>query len=140
MCGITGIINQLNTPIDKHQLEKISNLMQHRGPDSQGFFIKNNVGFAHNRLSLLDLTDCANQPFKNEHFVLVFNGEIYNWQILRKELETVGVIFNTTSDTEVLFHALIIWGVENTLNKISGMFAFVWHDIRENIAYIIIAA
>jgi asparagine synthase (glutamine-hydrolysing) len=137
MCGIAGIINQSNSQIDANQLKFISDLMQHRGPDSQGFYTNNNVGFAHNRLSLLDLTDSANQPFKNENYVLVFNGEIYNWQELRKELEATGATFNTTSDTEVLFHALIIWGVENTLNKLKGMFAFVWYNIKENTAYLV---
>ena len=137
MCGIAGIINSSKTPIDARQLEEISNIMQHRGPDAQGFYINENVGFAHNRLSLLDLSNNANQPFKNENYALVFNGEIYNWQSLRAELESTGAIFTTTSDTEVLFKGLTIWGVENTINKLKGMFAFVWHNIKENTVYLV---
>lgn len=137
MCGIAGIINSSKTPIDARQLEEISNIMQHRGPDAQGFYINENVGFAHNRLSLLDLSNNANQPFKNENYALVFNGEIYNWQSLRAELETTGAQFTTTSDTEVLFKGLTIWGVENTINKLKGMFAFVWHNIKENTVYLV---
>ena len=63
MCGIAGIINSSKTPVDARQLEEISNIMQHRGPDAQGFYINENVGFAHNRLSLLDLTERTNKFF-----------------------------------------------------------------------------
>ncbi len=132
MCGIAGIITHSNNLVDQNQLKLISDIMQHRGPDAQGFYTNNNVGFAHNRLSLLDLSTNANQPFKNEHYSLVYNGEIYNWKAIRTELSELNIPFHTSSDTEVLFQALNHWGVEKTLTKINGMFAFAWYNIQEN--------
>jgi asparagine synthase (glutamine-hydrolysing) len=132
MCGIAGIINSSKTPIDARQLEEISDFMQHRGPDAQGFFTHQNVGLAHNRLSLLDLSTNANQPFKNDTHALVFNGEIYNWKDLRSELEYAGSKFYTNSDTEVLFIALTVWGLDYTLSQLKGMFAFAWYELQEN--------
>jgi asparagine synthase (glutamine-hydrolysing) len=130
MCGISGLVKPTNQKVDLSHLKFISDEMQHRGPDSQGFWHEENIGLSHNRLSLLDLSESANQPYQNHRFKLVFNGEIYNWKSLKSELETLGVVFKTTSDTEVLFHGLIVWGVENTLSKLKGMFAFAWFDTQ----------
>jgi asparagine synthase (glutamine-hydrolysing) len=137
MCGISGIISKANLSVDQHQLKSISDIMQHRGPDSQGFFTHQNVGLAHNRLSLLDLSSNGNQPFKNDTHALIFNGEIYNWKELRSELEYGGTKFNTNSDTEVLFLALQIWGLEYTLKQLKGMFAFAWYNIQENQLFLV---
>ena len=137
MCGIAGIVTKANLTVDQHQLKSISDVMQHRGPDSQGFFTHQNVGLAHNRLSLLDLSSNGNQPFKNETHALIFNGEIYNWKELRCELEYGGAKFTTNSDTEVLFVALQIWGLEYTLKQLKGMFAFAWYNIQENQLFLV---
>ena len=132
MCGISGIIKNEGTKIDVSQLKLISDLISHRGPDSQGFWYEKNVGLSHNRLSLLDLSENANQPFQNERYKLIFNGEIYNWKQLRAELSDNNFTFHTSSDTEVLFHGLIFWGIETTLSKLKGMFAFAWFDTLSN--------
>ena len=128
MCGISGIVKRKGQQIDVAHLHMISSLMSHRGPDSQGFWNEENIGLSHNRLSLLDLSENANQPFQNERYKLIFNGEIYNWKNLRSELSEQNITFFTSSDTEVLFHGLIHWGIETTLAKLKGMFAFAWYD------------
>lgn len=137
MCGISGIIKKQSVKVEESDLLKLAQTMKHRGPDALGIFRNNNVGFSHNRLSLLDLSAAANQPFKNENFVLTYNGEIYNWKNLKSELELLGIVFKTTSDTEVLFWGIIEWGLENTLQKLNGMFAFSWHDIKENKIFLV---
>ncbi|MFM7681296.1 MAG: asparagine synthase (glutamine-hydrolyzing) [Bacteroidota bacterium] len=122
MCGITGSIH---TKLNLHQaLAKI----KHRGPDADGLFENELIQFGHVRLSIIDLTDGANQPFENavNGSVLVFNGEIYNYKELRKELES-GHQFQTQSDTEVLFVGLQRYGIDY-VHKLQGMFAFAFYD------------
>ena len=104
-------------------------IQHHRGPDSTGFAEFPHVLFAHNRLSLIDLHERSNQPFVNNRYCLVYNGEIYNFRELREEIvRDLQIEFTGTSDTEVLFHALINWGPKITLNRIQGMFAFAFYD------------
>lgn len=133
MCGIAGVyqLNGRKVPIEA--VEAIGALMNHRGPDNFGFTSFEKLGFSHNRLSLLDLSSAANQPFKNEDYVLTFNGEIYNFFQIRERLtRDYGVQFKTTSDTEVLFYSLINHGIEETLKQIKGMFAFAFYDKSKN--------
>jgi asparagine synthase (glutamine-hydrolysing) len=132
MCGILGIIKSENKTVSIDELNVKLSITNHRGPDSTGTFIHENIGFGHNRLSLLDLTENSNQPFYDDRFVLVFNGEIYNWKNLKEELINEGVNFKTSSDTEVLFFGLKKWGVEKTLTNLKGMFAFSWFDKSEH--------
>ena len=132
MCGISGIVKRKGQQINVAHLQMISSLMSHRGPDSQGFWNEENIGLSHNRLSLLDLSENANQPFQDERYKLIFNGEIYNWKNLRSELSEQNITFFTSSDTEVLFHGLIHWGIETTLAKLKGMFAFAWYDCNSH--------
>ncbi len=106
--------------------------MTHRGPDNFGFELRGKVAFAHNRLSLLDLSDAANQPFSNARYSLIYNGEIYNFQENRDRLEKeYGISFETTSDTEVLFYSLIHEGIDKCLSTTKGMFAFAFYDETE---------
>ncbi len=126
MCGISGFINYSNQTIELRHLEKMLSIQHHRGPDFQGIFYKGFVGFAHNRLSLLDLSNQGNQPFEDNEFVLVYNGEIYNYLELKKELPPFD--YQSSSDTAVLFHAIKVWGIDKTLSKIQGMFAFSWYN------------
>ncbi|WP_347175239.1 asparagine synthase (glutamine-hydrolyzing) [Polaribacter uvawellassae] len=127
MCGISGVIgNNLNEDV----LSKMIATQKHRGPDSSGKYVKNGVCLGHNRLSIIDLTDAANQPFidKTERYILVFNGEIYNYLELKSELEDYN--FKTNSDTEVLLAAYIKWGKE-CLHRLNGMFSFAIWDSTE---------
>ncbi|MGB3478347.1 MAG: asparagine synthase (glutamine-hydrolyzing) [bacterium] len=130
MCGIFGIVT--DKKINREVVEKATRLMKHRGPDDFGVTIlKNgavNVGLGHQRLSILDLSKAGHQPMCNEDesIYIVYNGEIYNFCELRRNLESKGHIFKSKTDTEVIIHAYEEWGVD-CLSKFTGMFAFgIW--------------
>jgi asparagine synthase (glutamine-hydrolysing) len=122
MCGIIGAIN-----IEKSKIEKGLNKLHHRGPDAQQIYSKDGVTLGHARLSILDLNQGANQPFRIDNEIIVFNGEIYNYKLLKSLLESKGISFNTTSDTEVLLQWLINEGIEG-IKDVEGMFAFAWYS------------
>jgi asparagine synthase (glutamine-hydrolysing) len=129
MCGIAGIIGK---NASKDILLKMTNAQKHRGPDYTGFWLDENVCFGHNRLSIIDLSENANQPFQDEEerYQLIFNGEIYNYLELKNELD---YNFVTSSDTEVLFAAYLKWG-KACLNKLNGMFSFaVWDSVDKKL-------
>lgn len=133
MCGIAGIYNKNDREVSLELVESIGSMMTHRGPDNFSCFGLRKLGVSHNRLSLLDLSPAANQPFKNDDYTLVYNGEIYNFQEIRKRLEReYNIDFETTSDTEVLFYSLIYDGVHNCLKQIKGMFAFGFYDKKKD--------
>ena len=118
---------------DLDRLTASAALIRHRGPDSVGVHREAGIGLVHTRLSLVDLNERSNQPFwdPSQRFCLIYNGEIYNFKALREDLEGRQVKFTTTSDTEVLLHCLIVYGVELTLQKLEGMFAFAFYDKQE---------
>lgn len=129
MCGIAGIVQLNNRPVDKWRLEKMNQAMRHRGPDGEGFWLDGSVGLGHTRLAIIDLST-GDQPIQSEAgTVAIFNGEIYNFRDLRSELQKRGHIFRTTSDTEVLLYAYDEWGKE-MLRRLNGMFAFAILDPR----------
>jgi len=130
MCGIAGIWNRNNNSISKSELELMIKKMRHRGPDAKGIWMSQNFGLGHSRLKIIDLSNRANQPFTNGEDVLVFNGEIFNFKELKKQLPSMKK-YKTSSDTEVLFHSLKYWGTE-ALNKIEGQFAFAFFDKKSN--------
>jgi asparagine synthase (glutamine-hydrolysing) len=130
MCGIAGIWNRQGNPIRDGDLNHMVNKMKHRGPDAKGSWVNHNLGLGHSRLKILDLSDNANQPFTDGKDVLVFNGEIFNFKELKKELPD-SHNYKTTSDTEVLFKSLQHWGVD-VLNKIEGQFAFAFFNKNAN--------
>lgn len=133
MCGIAGIFNNNGNRVSADLLESIGCTMTHRGPDNFDCVVFDRIGMSHNRLSLLDLSDAANQPFQNKDYLLTYNGEIYNFQIIRARLEKeYNINFKTTSDTEVLFYSLINDGIEACLKEIKGMFAFAFYDKKKN--------
>ena len=134
MCGIFGIVHRDGKRVpEPERLRETIRRLGHRGPDGSGFYAEPGVGLAHTRLSLVDLSDRSAQPFWDEErrFCLVYNGEIYDFQALRKELAKQGVHFRTTSDTEVVLQSLIHRGAEATLPRLRGMFAFALYDTRE---------
>lgn len=134
MCGISGIFSP--TPVDQRLIESMVKALAHRGPDAQGTFIyRGDLGVAlgHNRLSIIDLSAEANQPFTTTdgRYVIVFNGEVYNFQTLRKELSDVhGSKFRTSSDTEVVLEAFVVWGPAMA-SRLEGMFALAIFDQLE---------
>jgi asparagine synthase (glutamine-hydrolysing) len=129
MCGIAGYFG--NLVLDPNCLKQASQALKHRGPDDEGFYTNkfqdNNVALVHRRLRIIDLEERSNQPFIFNNTVLVFNGEIYNFKEIRKQLEELGHVFRTSGDTEVLAHALDQWE-ENALQKLEGMWAFAWYN------------
>lgn len=132
MCGITGFIN--DAPIDTKgtTLKKMTDIIAHRGPDSEGHYIDEHAALGFRRLSIIDL-DGGSQPIYNETstMAITFNGEIYNYQPLREQLIGLGHTFTTKSDTEVILHGYEQWG-SAVLNKLRGMFAFVIWDNTTN--------
>jgi asparagine synthase (glutamine-hydrolysing) len=132
MCGICGFIyKDTKKVVDQDLLRKMSDTLRHRGPDDEGMHIDKNVGLAHKRLSIIDLSG-GHQPIFNEDksISIVFNGEIYNHENLRKELIEKGHFYHTKSDTETILHAYEEYG-ENCLSHLRGMFAFAIHDSRK---------
>lgn len=128
MCGISGFYNLSLNAVNQEVLDTMIKQQHHRGPDSHGKYYGEYIGLAHNRLSLLDLSERGAQPFRDSEDVLVYNGEIYNFKEVKKDLPDQN--FKSTSDTEVLWKALKAWGIEKTLERIEGMFAFAWYNIK----------
>ena len=133
MCGIIGVISKKTNP-DFHSefiepLGQALNHMEYRGPDNKGIWTENGICFGHRRLSIIDLSADGNQPFQSsdERYVLVFNGEIFNYQELRSSLQNLGHTFNTASDTEVILAAYAQYGKE-FCKYLRGMFALVIYD------------
>jgi asparagine synthase (glutamine-hydrolysing) len=128
MCGIAGIVRRHPTGVSVESLGKMAASIRHRGPDGYGFYVGQRVGFAHVRLSIVDIAGGA-QPLTNEdgQVVVTYNGEIYNHPELRRELEERGHVFRTRCDTEVLVHGYEEWGV-NLPERLNGQFAFAIYD------------
>ena len=127
MCGIGGIVSLTGEPVDELLLARMANIIRYRGPDDQGFFLHDSVGFFHNRLSIIDL-ETGHQPLCNEDETvwIVFNGEIYNYIELRVDLQKRGHLFRSHSDTEVIVHLYEEYGVK-CLDHLNGMFALaIW--------------
>jgi asparagine synthase (glutamine-hydrolysing) len=135
MCGIAGFSQIIDNQEEQTRLlESFASLQVHRGPDYTGISRTNSYTFIHHRLSLIDAESRSNQPFENEDFVLCFNGEIYNFLKLKQQLPNVS--FKTTSDTEVLFHFLINFGIEKTLKELKGMFAFSFYNKKTDTLFL----
>ncbi|MFM2190604.1 MAG: hypothetical protein RL491_990 [Bacteroidota bacterium] len=132
MCGIAGILD-FETGLDasKRLMEGMLRTQNHRGPDATGIWSGDGVVLGHNRLSIIDLSEAANQPMEFDGLILVFNGEVYNYIEIRKELEQLGHKFSTSSDTEVILHAYREWG-SGCVNRFMGMWAFaIWDKEKQ---------
>lgn len=126
MCGIFAAFN-INSETDINFLKKINDIASHRGPDNSNIFVKDNCFLGHRRLSIIDLDDRSNQPFKFKNRVIIYNGEIFNYIEIKNKLIEVGYTFSTTSDTEVVIKAYDFWG-ENCQNQFNGMWSFIIYD------------
>lgn len=138
MCGITGVFSF--NPIGRMHLihlEAATRVLAKRGPDAHNSWFDETVGLGHRRLSIIDTSDAANQPMKDEsgRYTIVFNGEIYNFKEIRNILSQAGFAFRTESDTEVLINAYIKWG-EKCLDKLNGFFAFAIYDVEKQSMFI----
>jgi asparagine synthase (glutamine-hydrolysing) len=128
MCGIAGIVDWTGARPQESLLKAMTDSIAHRGPDGEGHFAHANLGFGHRRLSIIDVA-AGKQPMSNEDGTvwITFNGEIYNYQELRRELVSAGHTFTTHSDTEVIVHGFEEWG-DSLLPRLRGMFAFAVYD------------
>jgi asparagine synthase (glutamine-hydrolysing) len=136
MCGIGGILRPAGgRPVERERLEALRDAQSHRGPDDRGAWLSSDgtIGLAHRRLSIIDLSPLGHQPMASAdgRFQIVFNGEIYNYRELKRELAALGQPFRTESDTEVLIAGYAEWG-EGLLDRLRGMFAFAIYDTRDD--------
>lgn len=135
MCGISGIINKNDKKVDQDDLQKMNGLIAHRGPDDDGFFFNENFAFGHRRLSILDLSDDGHQPMHYlNKYTITYNGEVYNYLELKKELLKDGYSFYSNTDTEVILASYDRWG-EECVNKFNGMWAFAIYDKEKSIIF-----
>lgn len=137
MCGIAGFID-FNNSSSRDILQSCTDVMPHRGPDGSGyeFFQKQDcqIGLGHRRLSIIDLSNAASQPMRYKNLYIIFNGEMYNYAEVKKELQLLGHEFITHSDTEVLLHACEQWG-DKMIDRFIGMFVFIIYDEEKNKFY-----
>src|SRR5210317_385637 len=119
MCGIAGQLNFNKDPVSPVTLRRMTDALKHRGPDGEGHWIDENIGFGHRRLSIIDLSPAGNQPMKSSdhRYALTYNGEIYNFRALRTELEAKGYWFRSQTDSEVVLNALAEWGAMRCSNS-----------------------
>ena len=129
MCGIVGQINFDKSPVSPVVLKKMTDAIIHRGPDGEGHWIEESVGFGHRRLSIIDPSPLGRQPMvsQDQRYILTYNGEVYNFRELRTELEAKGYGFRSQTDSEVVLYALVEWG-SDALLKFNGMFALSFWD------------
>ncbi|MCX6165218.1 MAG: asparagine synthase (glutamine-hydrolyzing) [Ignavibacteriae bacterium] len=137
MCGITGILNINGEPVSISILKKMTEIISHRGPDAEGFWVDSYIGFGHRRLSIIDISSLGNQPMQTEdgRYIITYNGEIYNYVNLRVELESKGYNFFSKTDTEVVLKSYAEWGNE-CVRKFNGMFAFAIWDKKKKCLFI----
>ncbi|OEU78154.1 MAG: asparagine synthase (glutamine-hydrolyzing) [Desulfobacterales bacterium C00003060] len=141
MCGIAGFLSPVSTPFDyERRLKSMAMTMVHRGPDDEGvwFDVQAGIGLAHRRLSIIDLTPEGHQPMISfsGRYVITYNGEIYNFEHIRNELDKEHIPRRGHSDTEALLAAIDVWGLEAALNRFNGMFAFGLWDRKERILWL----
>jgi len=135
MCGISGIINKNNKSISANEIKLMNDLVKHRGPDDEGYFFELNFSLGHRRLSILDLSSLGHQPMEfNAKYVIVYNGEIYNYLELRNDLLKDDYRFKTDTDTEVVLAAYDRWG-ESCIQRFNGMWSFALYDRKKNILF-----
>jgi asparagine synthase (glutamine-hydrolysing) len=133
MCGITGYFHRGAASADATVVAKMTATLRHRGPDAEGYWGSEKIALGHRRLSIIDLSDRSNQPLldNSQRYVIVFNGEIYNYRELQSQLKEYS--FRTQSDTEVVLAAFMQWGGK-CLEYLKGMFAFaIWDQQRQSL-------
>ena len=135
MCGICGIFNMNGEPVSSVSLRRMTDAIAHRGPDGEGFYTDSFIGLGHRRLAIIDLTPAAHQPMvtRDGQFAISYNGEVYNFQEIRAELQSLGHQFHSRSDSEVILYAYSQWGAK-CVERFNGMFAFaIWDKKRQEL-------
>jgi asparagine synthase (glutamine-hydrolysing) len=137
MCGIAGIVHLDGAPVAHPFIKRMTETLGHRGPDGEGQYVEGSLGFGHRRLAIIDLSEAGHQPMMSGcgRYVITYNGEVYNFQELRAELEAKGYRFHSRTDTEVVLNAFAEWG-ERCLDRLNGVFAFAVFDRRTRSVYL----
>jgi len=138
MCGIAGILDLRGEAVDPAEVDAMAESITHRGPDDSGTFVRGPIGLANNRLAIIDVSAAGHQPMASDdgRYVLVYNGELYNFRELARELESRGQTFRSRTDTEVVLRAWQEWG-PSCLERFNGMFAFaVWDDLERKLTLV----
>ena len=133
MCGVAGMLNLKGGPASRTAVRHMTAALAHRGPDGDGFWSNGPIAFGHRRLSIIDLSAAGRQPMitRDGRYVISYNGEVFNFQELRAELEALGWQFRSQTDSEVVLNAFAQWGIAS-LDRFNGMFAFALWDRQEN--------
>jgi asparagine synthase (glutamine-hydrolysing) len=134
MCGIFVIVLQEGKKPTEALVKKATDLLSHRGPDSGGYFFKNNLALGNRRLAILDLSDGGHQPMSYEGLTITYNGELYNYLEIKEDLLSLGHTFQTKTDTEVILAAYKEWG-KDCVNRFNGMWAFAIYDPKQRILF-----
>lgn len=134
MCGISAIVNKRNASVGPFLIRNMNAAISHRGPDNDGVYAGPNFGLGHRRLSIMDTSHLAHQPFKYKDYIITFNGEIYNHLEIKDDLEKLGFTFTTECDTEIILAAYDKWG-EKCVSHFEGMWSFVIYDPIKNILF-----
>lgn len=137
MCGIVGKVNKNGKNVSKTEISNMLNKIKHRGPDGEGIFLDGNIGCGHVLLKIQDTSSKSKQPFLYKNLVLCFNGEIYNFLELKKELTNEGYSFETIGDTEVLVKLIDAYGLDGALKKIEGCYAFSLYNKSTKELYLV---
>lgn len=137
MCGIVGEYRFDKYNVKKEDVQRMLDTIIHRGPDYGKIYVNNYIGMGHRLLKIQDLSEDSTQPYKYNNYIMIYNGEIYNFQELRDNLKSVGYEFSTIGDTEVLIKCFDFYGVEKTLNIIEGCFAIALYDTKKDKLYLI---
>ncbi len=135
MCGVVGLIDFSGLEVQHSVLKKMTDAIAHRGPDGEGYFLEENIALGHRRLAIIDLSEAGQQPMVSRDGTLAisYNGELYNYREIRKQLENLGHQFISATDTEVLLNAWLEWG-DASVEKFNGMFAFaIWNSRDQTI-------
>ena len=137
MCGIAGIINFNNKPVNERSIRSMMERMKHRGPDDDGIYLNNNIGLGFVRLSIIDLSEKGHQPMFDisGRYLIIHNGEFFNYIELRNKLIKKGYVFKSNTDTEVILYSFIEWG-NKCQHKFNGMWSFAIYDTKTNKLFI----
>lgn len=135
MCGINGIINKTSTVLPA-SIERMNRSIRHRGPNDNGYYCDQNIGLGHTRLSIMDLSSRGHQPMSYDNVTISYNGEVFNFEEIRQDLESKGYTFDSTSDTEVILKAYHCYGIE-CIERFNGMFALAISDKKKKKLFLI---
>ena len=138
MCGVAGLIDFSGHKVQQSEIKRMTDAIAHRGPDGEGYFLENNIALGHRRLAIIDLSESGHQPMvsRDGNLAISYNGELYNYLEIRKDLEELGHQFVSATDTEVLLNAWLEWG-DASVEKFNGMFAFAIWNSRDKTLHLV---